>query len=108
MEPGRYIENFLHRVRRKRTRVLTLKGLYLLLAFLTGSFLLGNLLSYYFAAQVREFWLPVLILFGVAFAYLLYYCFLRDETASFSLDQAALLAEKKFPDLDNSLINAVS
>jgi uncharacterized protein DUF4175 len=106
MEPNRYIENFLQRVKKKRNRVLTLKGLYLLLAFLTGGFLLGNLLSYYFAAQVREFWLPVSIFFAAAFSYLLYFCFLRDETTTFSLDKAALLTEKKFPDLDNSLINA--
>ncbi|GJL79919.1 MAG: hypothetical protein NPINA01_29080 [Nitrospinaceae bacterium] len=106
MEPGRYIEDFLQRVRKKRIRVLTLKGLYLLLAFLTGSFLLGNLLSYYFPDHIREFWLPSLILFGAVFAYLLHYCFLREEATSFSLDQAALLTEKKFPDLDNSLINA--
>jgi uncharacterized protein DUF4175 len=106
MEPGSYIEDFLRRVRRKHNRVLTLKGLYLLFAFLTGSFLVGNLLAYYFPSQVREFWLPLSILFGGAFSTLLYFCFLRNETGAFSLDHAALLTEKKFPDLDNSLINA--
>jgi hypothetical protein len=106
MEPNRTIDDFLKRVRKKRIRVLTLKGFYLLFTFLTGSFLFGNLFSYYFPAQILEFWLPLSIFFGAAFSYLLYFCFLREETTAFSLDQAALLTEKKFPDLDNALINA--
>ena len=106
MEPGKFIENFLSRVRKKRTAVLTLKGLYLLLAFFTGSFLVVNLLSYYFPEPVRENWLFLLILFAAGFAFLLYYCFLRDEALSFSIDQAALLTEKTHPELGNSVINA--
>ncbi|MCH8312698.1 MAG: hypothetical protein IID17_06900 [Nitrospinae bacterium] len=106
MEPAKYIEDFLHRVRRKRRGILTLKGIYLVLAFLTGSYLLGNLLSYFFAIQMREFWFPLSILFAATLAFFLYHCFLRDKFTAFSLDQAALLTEKKFPDLDNSLINA--
>ncbi len=106
MEPAKYIEDFLQRVRRKRRGILALKGIYLVLAFLTGSYLISNLLSYFFAVQMREFRLPLSILFAATFAYLLYHCFLRDKFTAFSFDQAALLTEKKFPDLDNSLINA--
>lgn len=106
MEPFKYIEEFLHRVRSKRRGILTRKGIYLVLAFFTGSYLIGNLLSYFFAAQMREFWLPLSILFAATFGYLLYHCFLREKFTAFSLDQAALLTEDKFPDLDNSLINA--
>ena len=106
MDSGKYIEDFLHRVRRKRRGILILKGIYLVLAFLTGSYLLGNLLSYFFASQMHDFWLPLSILFAATFAFFLYRCFLRHKFSAFSLDQAALLTEKKFPDLDNSLINA--
>jgi tetratricopeptide (TPR) repeat protein len=106
MEPGKYIDEFLLRVRRKRRGILTLKGIYLVLAFLTGCFLLGNLLSYFFADSLREFGLPLGIVIAVAFVYLLVHCFLRDKITAFSVDQAALLTEQKFPDLDNSLINA--
>lgn len=106
MEPGKFIEKFLGRVRKKRARVFILKGFYLVLAFLTGGFFLVNLLSYYYAGPVREFRTPLLILFAAGFAYLLYHCFLRGETTSFSIDQAALLTEKKYPELANSLINA--
>ena len=73
MESGKYIEDFLHRVQRKRRGILTLKGIYLVLAILTGSYLLGNLLSYFFAVQVREFWLPLSILFVATFAFFLYH-----------------------------------
>ncbi len=106
MKPEKYIEEFLLRVRRKRRGILTLKGIYLVLAFLTGGFLFGNLLSYFFPVQIHEFGLPLAIVFAVAFVYLLAHCFLRDKVTAFSIDQAALLTEKKFPDLDNSLINA--
>jgi hypothetical protein len=106
MEPAKYIEEFLNRVRRKRRGILALKGIYLVLAFLTGSFLVGNLLSYFFAAQMHEYRLPLAGIFAAIFVYLLAHCFLRGKLTAFSIDQAALLTEKKFPDLDNSLINA--
>lgn len=106
MEPAKYIEEFLRRVRNKRSGILTLKGVYLILAFLMGSLLCGNLLSYFFSSQIFEFRSPLAILFSVSFAFLLYYCFLRGKFTTFSNDQAALLTERKFPDLDNSLINA--
>ncbi len=106
MEPAKYIEEFLRRVRNKRRGILTLKGVYLILAFLTGSVLCGNLLSYFFAHQIHEFRLPLAIIFAVTFLYLLYHGFLRNKLTAFSNDQAALLTERKFPDLDNSLINA--
>ena len=106
MEPGKYIEDFLRRVQRKRRGILTLKGVYLILAFLTGSFLIGNLLSYYSPVQTHEFGLPLAIIFSAAFAVLLYFGFWRAKLTAFSLDQAALLTERKFPDLDNALINA--
>ena len=106
MEPGKYIENFLQRVQRKRRRILALKEIYLVLTFLTGSYLLGNLLSYFLGVQVREYWLPLTVVFTVTCAFILYCCFLRDRFTAFSLDQTALLTEKKFPELNNSLINA--
>lgn len=106
MEPEKYIEDFLHRVRRKIRGTLTLKGTYLILTFLLGSFLFGNLLSYFFADQLRDYGLPLAIIFAVTFVALFVHCFLRDKLSAFSLDRAALLTEKKFPDLNNSLINA--
>ncbi len=106
MEPSTFIEEFLRQVRSKRTGILTLNGFYVLLTFLIGSFLAGTLLAYFFAEQVRDFWLGLLILFASVFVYLLHFCFLRQAYAPFSLDQAALLTEKKYPALDNALINA--
>ena len=106
MEPEKYIEDFLSRVRRKIRGTLTLKGIYLILAFLLGSFLFGNLLSYFFADHLRDYGLPLAIIFAVTFVTLLVHCFLRDKFSAFSLDRAALLTERKFPDLNNSLINA--
>jgi hypothetical protein len=106
MEPAKYIEDFLLRVRRKSRGTLTLKGIYLILTFLLGSFLFGNLLSYFFADHLRDYGLHLAIIFAVMFLTLLVYCFLRNKLSDFSLDRAALLTERKFPDLNNSLINA--
>ncbi len=106
MEPFKYIEEFLRRVRKKSRGALTRQGVYLVSAFLLGGFLCGNLLSYFYADRVREFGLPLAVLFAVVFVGLLIHCFLRNKLTEFPLDHAALLTEKKFPDLNNSLINA--
>ena len=106
MEPGAFIEEFLRRVRNRRTGILTLNGLYIILTFLIGSFIAGILLSYFFASETRDLWLGLSLLFASIFVYLLHFFFLRQAFAPFSLSQAALLTEKKYPALENALINA--
>lgn len=105
MDPRIFIKNFLSRVRRRRRGIQIVKGVYVLLAFLTGSVLLGNLLSYY-VPGLQNFGIPFLILFFMALTGLLFYYFGRRGTLRFPIDRAALLTEEKYPALNNSLINA--
>lgn len=105
MKPDNRIQNFLIQVRRKRVQTFLVQGFYSLLAFLTGSVLAATLVSYFFP-QVQAYGGFFLTLLALALIYLLYKVFFQDRGFRFSLDQAALLTEEKYPRLNNSLINS--
>ncbi|MEE2987087.1 MAG: hypothetical protein VX667_04780 [Nitrospinota bacterium] len=105
MEPKTFIDQFLHRVRQERSRTFLRQGVYLLLAVLSGGYLLANLWFYYFP-HINNFGEVFLLLIVSAVGVLIYICFIKGAFAKFSPDQAALLTEAKYPQLQNSLINA--
>ncbi|MFQ5716251.1 MAG: DUF4175 family protein [Nitrospinales bacterium] len=104
METGKTIETFLDRVRREQIGVFTLDKLYLLLAVLTCGYLVGNLAAYY-AAHFRDFFIPYLTVVACAAGYILVR-YLASILTAFSRDDAALLVESRYPDLNNALINS--
>ncbi len=105
MEPRTHIENFLHRIRRKRAGAFAVRGTFLLLAVLTGSALAGNLMAYFFP-PTRVFAEAFLFLTAALAGYILYTCFWRERLSRFSAYRAARLAEEKYPQLQNSLVNS--
>lgn len=104
METEKTIEKFLDRVRREQTGVFTLNKIYLLLAVLTCGYLAGNLAAYY-AAHPRAFLVPYLTVVACAAGYILVR-YLASILTGFSRDDAALLVENRYPDLNNALINS--
>ncbi|MCH7603429.1 MAG: hypothetical protein IIB54_11740, partial [Planctomycetes bacterium] len=106
MDSSLLIEKFLERIVKKRSRVYALTGFYLILASLAGGFLAGNLIGYFFA-QTRGFAVFFLLLWCLPFFYVFVRFFLRGAFSPFTMDQAALLAEKKIQGLNNSLISSV-
>jgi len=100
------IEKFLQRIVKRRSRVYALTGFYLALASLAGGYLAGNLIGYFYA-QPRAIAVPFLLLWCLPVFYVLVRYFLRGAFSHFTLDHAALLAEKKIHGLNNSLISSV-
>jgi len=103
MPAQNHIKDFLRRVQAKRARTLALRAAYFLLSYLAVAALFGALLFYHFPAarDYREILvgLFVLGLGGVAAR-------LLGGIRGFSQDEAALLAERRHPGLNNALINA--
>ena len=106
MDPSSLIEKFLRRIAKRRSRVFAATGFYLTLASLAGGYLAGNLIGYFYL-EARNLKLPFLILWSLPVLYIIARYFLRGAFSSFSLEQAALLAEQKVGGLNNSLINSV-
>ncbi len=100
------IEKFLERIVKRRSRVYALTGIYLVLASLAGGYLAGNLIGYFYA-QTRDLAVPFLLLWCLPVFYVFVRYFLRGAFSHFTLDHAALLAEKKIQGLNNSLISSV-
>jgi hypothetical protein len=100
------IEKFLERIVKRRSRIYTFTGLYLILALVAGGYLASNLIGY-FLMPSPKYALPLLFIWLLPFFYILVRYFLRGAFARFSMDQAALLTEKKVKGLNNSLINAL-
>ena len=99
------LQRFLDLVREKRAGVNALNGIYLLFTFLIGAYLAGSIFTY-FSVKARIYVLAFFILCSVPIAYIFYHYFIRGVLGRFSRDQAALLVEAKYPDLNNSLINS--
>ena len=104
MDAGQVIENFLDRVCRKQTVVLTANGLYLALAVVVFGYLAGNL-SLYYAADSKKYLIPFCLALLFPLGYIVFRC-LAKVVSGFSKEQAALLVEKHHPELKNSLINS--
>ena len=100
------IEKFLERIVKRRSRIFAVTGLYLIMALVAGGYLAGNLIGYYFVPS-PNYALPLFLLWLLPFFYILVRYYLRGAFTSFSMDQAALLTEKKVKGLNNSLINSV-
>ena len=105
MEPQAIISSFLHRIRRLRLYAYILHGTYILLTYIIGSYLLACLavLSY---KPIVEWAFPVTGIFCIGLAYIIYSHFIKILIIPFSKDDAALLAESRYPEINNSLINS--
>jgi hypothetical protein len=100
------IEKFLERIVKRRSKIYALTGLYLILALGAGGYLAGNLIGYYLMPSPK-YALPLFLIWLLPFFYILVRYFLRGAFSAYSMDQAALLTEKKVSGLNNSLINTV-
>ena len=105
MEPQAIISSFLHRIRRLRLYAHTLQGTYILLTYIAGGYLLACLVALSYKPIV-EWIVPAIGIFCVGLAYIIYNHFIKILTTPFSKDDAALLAESRFPEINNSLINS--
>ena len=105
MEPQAIISSFLHRIRRLRLYAHTLQGTYILLTYIAGGYLLACLVALSYKPIV-EWVVPAIGIFCVGLAYIIYNHFIKILTTPFSKDDAALLAESRFPEINNSLINS--
>ena len=105
MEPQAIISSFLHRIRRLRLYAYILHGTYILLTYIIGSYLLACLavLSY---KPIVEWAFPATGIFCIGLAYIIYNHFIKILIIPFSKDDAALLAESRYPEINNSLINS--
>ncbi len=105
MEPQTIISNFLDRIGRLRFYTEALRGTYILLTYIAGSCLLASLaaLSY---EPIVQWIIPVTGIFCVGLVYIIYRYFIKILTTPFSNDDAALLTESRYPEINNSLINS--
>lgn len=105
MEPRAHIESFLRRVRQIRSQVQVLQGVYILLTYVMGSYLLTCLLAWIFQPKV-EWVLPAIIIFIGGLVYILFNHLINHFFKSFSINDAALLADSHYPELNNSIISS--
>ena len=105
MEPQATISDFLHRIRRLRLHSYILHGTYIVLTYIASFYLLACLavLSY---KPIIEWAFPTVVIFCIGLAYIIYNYFIKTLTTPFSNDDAALLTESNFPEINNSLINS--
>ena len=105
MESQVTILSFLDRVRRLRLYVHALHGTFILLAYITGSYLLACLLALRYEPIVEWTFLAIGIYCG-GLIYIIFNYVIRILITPFSQDDAALLAESRYPEINNSLINS--
>jgi len=105
MESQTIILSFLNRVRRLHFYAHTLQGTYILLAYFTGASLLACLVGLSYKPTV-EWIIPTIVFFCFGLAYIIYKYFIKILITPFSNDDAALLAESRYPEVNNSLINS--
>ncbi|HIF03302.1 MAG TPA: hypothetical protein EYQ84_08445 [Nitrospinaceae bacterium] len=105
MEPQATISDFLHRIRQLRLYSYILHGIYIVLTYIVSLSLLACLavLSY---EPIIEWAFPIVVIFCIGLAYIIYNYFIKTLTTPFSNDDAALLTELNFPEINNSLINS--
>ena len=100
MEPYSKIHDFLNRVQAKWNQTLFIQGTYSALTLIAGCSLATGLYSYFQSPLLSYGWFSLILFLLVWGIY---------STHSFSRinrDQAALLTEAKYPELQNALINA--
>lgn len=100
MESYSKIHHFLDRVQAKWNRVLAIQIVYFVLTVLAGCILAIGLNSY-FHSSLLSYGLSGLVIVLLGWSLAITHRFTRINR-----DQAALLAETKYPELNNSLINA--
>jgi hypothetical protein len=105
MEYLQTLEKFLDGVRKIRAGVYALNGVYLLLTLLIGTYIAGNSIAYFFS-HAQSIVLAFIYLSIIPLAAIFYNYFIRGAFSGFSQDQAALLVEAKYPNLNNALINS--
>ena len=98
------INQFLTRIQEKWNRVRFILGAYLAITFLTG-ILLAVALFYYFQLTSTSYIAPIVLL--LILGKYLYSNFRSNSLNGLDRYGAALLTEKKYPKLNNSLINSV-
>ena len=98
------INQFLTRIQKKWNRVRFILGAYLAITFLTG-ILLAVALFYYFQLTSTSYIAPIVLL--LILGKYLYSNFRSNSLNGLDREGAALLTEKKYPKLNNSLINSV-
>ena len=98
------INQFLTRIQKKWNRVRFILGAYLAITFLTGV-LLAVALFYYFQLTSTSYIAPIVLLLFLG--KYIYSNFNSNSLNGLDRDGAALLTEKKYPKLNNSLINSV-
>ena len=105
MESQAIIPDFLHRIRRLRLYAYILHGTYILLTYIVSFSLLTCLaaLSY---KPIAEWAFPAIGIFCIGLAYIIYSYFIKILITPFSNDDAALLTETRYPEINNSLINS--
>ena len=105
MEPQTFILSFLDKIRRLRFNGWALNGTYILLTYIAVSYLLACLLALSFEPIV-EWIFPVIGIFCGGLVYIIFNYFITLLITPFSQDDAALLAESRYPGINNSLINS--
>ena len=98
------INQFLTQIQKKWNRVRFILGAYLAITFLTG-ILLAAALFYYFQLTSTSYIAPIVLL--LILGKYLYSNFRSNSLNGLDREGAALLTEKKYPKLNNSLINSV-
>ena len=98
------INQFLTRIQKKWNRVRFVLGAYLAITFLTG-ILLAVALFYYFQLTSTSYIAPIILL--LILGKYLYSNYRSNSLNGLDREGAALLTEKKYPKLNNSLINSV-
>jgi hypothetical protein len=105
MEHQTVISSFLDKIRRLHFYTEILRGIYILLTYIAGSYLLASLIALVYKPIV-QWTIPVTGIFCVGLVYIVYSYFIKKLTTPFSNDDAALLTESRYPEINNSLINS--
>ena len=105
MEPKALIEIFLDRIKRLRLKTQVFHGVYILLTYLMGSYLLTCLLAWGYQSIIKWTWGLIGVFLG-GLVYIIFIHFIRVIFTPLSQDDAALLADSYYPNLNNALINS--
>lgn len=103
MDEYSQIDQFLIRIQKHWNRIRLILRIYLTATFLTG-IVLAVALFYYLQPAITSYLAPIILL--LVLCKYLYSNSRSNSLNKIDRDQAALLAEKKYPDLNNSLINS--
>ena len=101
METSSKIHHFLNRVKIKWNRILFIQATYSIFTIIAGYVLVTGLFSFFQSPFLKYGWCGlIIILLGLGL-------YTSCRLSRIDKDRAALLTEAKYPELNNSLINAV-